>query len=125
KHTLVDPSRKAMGFPSGVPGVPDSIFAPANFINPVFIYDWGTNFDYSDGTGAPGAMPPAIRNVIPMKVPRVDRDGNELGGVPTVLRDAPLGTYLGWNITANGFHEGQVCNYIGGMIPFAVTRAER
>src|SRR5437870_10436247 len=33
-------------------------------------------------------------------VPRVDADGNELGGVPTVLRDAPLGTYLGWNITA-------------------------
>jgi hypothetical protein len=38
--------------------------------------------------------------VIPLKVPRVDADGNELGGVPTVLRDAPLGTYLGWNITA-------------------------
>ncbi len=37
-----------------------------------------------------------------MKVPRVDRDGNEFGGVPTVLRDAPLGTYLGWNITAAG-----------------------
>lgn len=81
--------------------------------------------DYSDGTGMPGAMPPAIRHVIPMKVPRVDRDGNELGGVPTVLRDAPLGTYLGWNVTAGGFHEGQVCNYIGGMIPFVVTRAKR
>ena len=49
-----------------------------------------------------------------MKVPRVDADGNELGGVPTVLHDAPLGTYLGWNITAAGFHRGQVCNYIGG-----------
>jgi Alpha/beta hydrolase domain len=125
EHTLVDPTRKAMGFPLGVPGVADSIFEPANFINPVFIYDWGTNFDYSDGTGVPGAMPPAIRHIIAMKVPRVDRDGNELGGVPTVLRDAPLGTYLGWNITAAGFHKGQVCNYIGGMIPFAVTPAER
>jgi hypothetical protein len=63
--------------------------------------------------------------VIPMRVPRVDADGNELGGVPTVLRDAPLGTYLGWNITAAGFHQGEVCDYIGGMIPFAVTQAER
>ena len=36
-----------------------------------------------------------------MLVPAVDADGNELGGVPTVLRDAPLGTYLGWNITAD------------------------
>ena len=53
-------------------------------------------------------------SVISMKVPRVDADGNELGGVPTVLRDAPLGTYLGWNITAAGFHRGQVCSYIGG-----------
>jgi hypothetical protein len=42
-----------------------------------------------------------------------------------VLRDAPLGTYLGWNITAAGFHKGQICNYAGGMIPFAKTRAER
>ena len=68
---------------------------------------------------------PRINGVIPMKVPRVDADGNELGGVPTVLRDAPLGTYLGWNITNTGFHAGQVCNYVGGMIPFAHTAAER
>ena len=45
--------------------------------------------------------------------------------MPTVLRDAPLGTYLGWNITAGGFHQGQICNYVGGMIPFALTLAER
>jgi hypothetical protein len=51
-----------------------------------------------------------------------------LGGVPVVLRDAPLGTYLGWNITAGGarpFHHGQICDYAGGMIPFAKTKAER
>ncbi len=124
-RTLVEPTKHAMGFPSGIPGVPDSIFAPGNFVNPVFVYDWGPNFDANDGTGAPDNLPPAIKRVIAMKVPRVDRDGNEVDGVPTVLRDAPLGTYLGWNITAAGFHQGQVCNYIGGMIPFAVTRAER
>ena len=39
-----------------------------------------------------------------MLVPKVDSDGNELGGVPTVLRDAPLGTYLGWNITRREAH---------------------
>ncbi|HEY3246630.1 MAG TPA: alpha/beta hydrolase domain-containing protein, partial [Phycisphaerae bacterium] len=33
--------------------------------------------------------------------------------------------YLGWNITATGFHRGQVCNYQGGWIPFAKTLAER
>ena len=34
----------------------------------------------------------------------------------------------GWNITAGGarpFHTGQICNYTGGMIPFARTKAER
>jgi hypothetical protein len=69
-----------------------------------------------------------------MLVPRVDSDGNELGGVPTVLRDAPLGTYLGWNITAGPldasydgrpFHAGQTCNYVGGMVPFFKTQAQR
>jgi hypothetical protein len=60
-----------------------------------------------------------------MKAPRVDADGNELGGVPVVLREAPLGTYLGWNIVAAGFHKGRLCNYAAGMIPFATTRAER
>ena len=122
---LVDPTQAAMGFPSGIPGIPASIFLPENFVNPVFDYDWGPNFNEFDATGVPTNLPPPIKSVIKMKVPRVDADGNELGGVPTVLRDAPLGTYLGWNITTTGFHAGQVCNYVGGMIPFAHTKAER
>src|SRR3954467_5403528 len=116
---------KSMGFPKGVPGTPDSIFLPENFIFPVFDYNWGPDYDHSEASGVPTNAPPPIRHVIKMLVPRVDADGNELGGVPTVLRDAPLGTYLGWNITAAGFHQGQVCNYIGGMIPFARTLADR
>jgi hypothetical protein len=123
--TLVDPTPAAMGFPDGIPGIPATIFAPANFVFPVFDYDWGRSFDDVDATGVPSRFPPKIERVIKMKVPRVDGDGNELGGVPTVLRDAPLGTYLGWNVTSAGFHEGQVCNYVGGMIPFARSREER
>jgi hypothetical protein len=55
--------------------------------------------------------------------------------VPVVLNDAPLGTYLGWNVTDGRtspplaqyrpFHGGQLCDYVGGMIPFARTSAER
>lgn len=122
---LVEPTQTAMGFPSGIPGIPSSVFAPENFVNPVFDYDWGPQFNRTDATGVPTNFPPAILATIPMRVPRVDADGNEVGGVPTVLRDAPLGTYLGWNITTGGFHAGQVCNYVGGMIPFATTRADR
>jgi hypothetical protein len=131
---LVEPTKEAMGFPSGVPGIPDSIFLPENFIFPVFDYDWGPFYDHSEANGVPTNAPPPIRHVIKMLVPRVDADGNELGGVPTVQNDAPLGTYLGWNITAGPgdaqydgrpFHAGQVCNYVGGMVPFFKKKADR
>jgi hypothetical protein len=131
---LVDPTMSAMGFPHGIPGIPDAFFTPERFVFPVFDYDWGPQFNETDATGVPTNLPPPILHVIRMKVPKVDADGNELGGVPTVLRDAPLGTYLGWNITAGPgdfgydgrpFHAGQTCNYIGGMIPFAHNLAQR
>jgi len=137
ERALVESTQKAMGFPSGIPGIPNSIFAADNFIFPVFDYDWGPQFDEFNATGNPTNVPPPIKNVIQMMVPKVDGDGNELGGVPTVLRDAPLGTYLGWNITSGPgdpgfnnaspqpFHAGQVCNYVGGMVPFAKTKAQR
>jgi hypothetical protein len=125
ERTLVLPTMAAMGFPHGIPGIPESIFLPENFIFPVFDYDWGPQFDEFNATGDPTNMPPPIKHVIQMLVPAVDTDGNELGGVPTVLRDAPLGTYLGWNVTSAGFHAGQVCNYVGGMVPFAITKAQR
>ena len=95
---------------------------------PIIDYDWGPQFDPNDASGVPSIAPPRIRKVLPMLVPRVDADGNEVGGIPTVLLEAPLGTYLGWNITANGtkpFYAGQLCYYAGGMIPFARTKAER
>ena len=133
-RTLVEPTRAAMGFPRGVPGIPDSIFAHESFVNPVLDYDWGPDFDEFNATGTPTNEPPPIKNVIKMLVPKVDSDGNELGGVPTVLRDAPLGTYLGWNITAGPgdpnydgrpFHAGQTCNYVGGMVPFAKKTSDK
>jgi hypothetical protein len=122
---LVDATKEAMGFPS-LPGLPATV--PGNFIMPVLDYDFGPEFNYSDGSGIPTLAPPKIKRAIRMLVPKVNADGNEQGGVPVVLHDAPLGTYLGWNITAGGarpFHQGQICNYMGGMIPFAKTKAER
>jgi hypothetical protein len=100
----------------------------ADFIMPVLDYDLGEKFNYADGSGKVSNVPPKIKQVLKMLAPKVDADGNELGGVPVVLGDAPLGTYLGWNITADGakpFHKDQICDYVGGMIPFAKTAAER
>jgi hypothetical protein len=123
---LVEANKTAMGFPT-IPGLRPTVPEP-DFIMPVLDYDWGAQFNYTDASGVPSNAPPPIRQVIKMLVPRVDADGNEIGGVPVVLRDAPLGTYVGWNITAGGarpFHQDQICNYVGGMIPFATTMSER
>lgn len=120
--TLVQPTKAAMGFPN-VPGMPAT--APTGLINPVLDYDFGPQFDYSDASGIVTIVPPNIKRVIPALVPRVDADGNEVGGAPVVLRDAPLGTYMGWNITNGGFNNGKICNYAGGMVPFARTQADR
>ena len=131
---LVKPTMKAMGFPKGIPGIPESVFKPENFVFPVLDYDWGPQYDHSEASGNPTNAPPPILHVIKTLVPRVNKDGNEMGGVPTVQNDAPLGTYLGWNITAGPgdvgyqgrpFHAGQVCNYVGGMVPFFKTKLQR
>jgi hypothetical protein len=123
---LGEASKAGIGMPA-LPGLRPTIPEP-DFIMPVHDLDWGPRFNAVDGSGVPSLAPPRIRQVLKMWAPKVDADGNELGGVPVVLLDAPLGTYLGWNVTAGGdrpFHAGQICNYVGGMIPFARTKAER
>jgi hypothetical protein len=117
---LVRPDQTAMGFPA-IPGAP----LPDNLINTFFDYDFGTGFRYGDLSGAIGVQPPVIRGIIPMLVPRTDSDGNEVGGVPSVLQQVPLGTYLGWSVTASGYLKGRGCGFVGGFIPFVRTKAER
>ena len=124
--TLVPANKKDLGFPT-LPQLRSTIPEP-DFIMPIIDYDWGSRFNPVDGSGIADNAPPPIRQVLGMYAPKVDADGNELGSVPVVLLDAPLGTYLGWNVTASGarpFHAGQICNYVGGMIPFARTEQER
>jgi len=123
ERTLVEST--AFNFPTGIPGIDYNVFKTENFAFPILDYDWGPDYDHFNASGVPTNMPPPINAVVKIMVPKVDADGNELGGVPTILRDAPLATYLGWNITSAGFHAGQVCNYVGGMVPFAKTKAQR
>ena len=123
---LAASNKAAIGFPT-LPGLRASV-PEADFIMPVHDYDWGPQFNFADGSGIPSNAVPRIKNTVNMLAPKVDADGNEVGGVPVVLLDAPLGTYLGWNVTAGGdrpFHKDQICNYVGGMIPFARTADER
>ncbi len=117
---LVPPQHAAMGFPA-IPGYP----LPDNLINTFYEYDLGPKFQYNDLSGVISMEPPVVRRTIAMLVPKTDADGNEIGGIPSVLQQAPLATYLGWNMTASGYLKGRGCGFAGGMIPFARTKAER
>jgi hypothetical protein len=117
---LAPSTRSAIGFPN-IPGVP----SPEGLVNPLYDFDFGPEFKYNDLSGAITKNPPAIKQTLPTLVPKVDADGSDVGGVPSVLRQAPLGSYLGWNITASGFDKGKICQLAGAYIPFAKTKAER
>ena len=58
-------------------------------------------------------------------VPKVDADGNDVGGVHSTMRQAPLGTYTGWNLRKAGMMENEFCDLQGSYMPFAKTAADR
>jgi hypothetical protein len=117
---LVAPMPEAMGWPA-IPGNP----TPAGKINPFFDNDFGDTFVHADLSGVIAIQPPRIRGILPSRVPRVNTDGNETAGVPSVQLGVPLGTYTGWNELAQGYGAGGGCGFHGGFIPFALTEAER
>jgi hypothetical protein len=92
---------------------------------PLYDYDFGPAFKYGDVSGQMAMQPPVVRQVLPQLVPKVDADGNELAGIRSVLLEAPLGTYTGWNPIGRGFFRGQIQALGGGYIPFAKTKAQR
>jgi hypothetical protein len=94
-------------------------------VNPLFDYDYGPGFRNNDESGVMENVPPAIRRVIMPLVPKVDADGNERGGVPSLLLRLPLGTYTGWNPIPSGALKGRERSLAGGYIPFAKTKADR
>jgi len=131
---LVLNTKKAVGFPD-VPGLPfggDQAWPP-------FVYNFGPKENYGQESGVPTIQPPVIERVLPVYVAKVNADGNEdVDGVPTVLGEAPLGTYVGWNLATTGWYGpnasngpgsvGQVfagAGNSGGFWPFWDTKARR
>jgi hypothetical protein len=119
---LVANTKDAMGFPD-LPGKP----SPTGMAIGLMDYDFGPELNYNDFSGVITRQPPGIKKTIPALMPKVNADGNEMVGIPSIQHQVPLGTYTGWNMTAGGFFKGQPCGggLTGGFIPFQSTKAER
>ncbi len=119
---LVANTAEAMGWPR-IAGTP----LPTGMAIGLLAYDYGPSLDYNRFTGVLDRWPPTIAATIAPLMPKLDADGNEVGGVPSMLHQLPLGTYTGWNITRSGFFKGQPCGggLTGGYVPFARTAADR
>lgn len=119
---LVANNAADVGFPN-IPGFPYG----GNNAWPPIVYDFGPGVDYDQETGVASIQPPKVLQVLTPYVPHVNSDGNADGGsVPSVLFQAPLGTYTGWNIIpAPSPYAGQQDSLSGGFWPFWDTQANR
>jgi hypothetical protein len=107
-------------------GVERPVIPPERVANALHVLDFGPLYrpDTTSGiiTIEPPLTKPAAYGVL---VPKVDADGNDVGGLRSVFLEVPIGTYTGWNLYRKGNFEGGLCNLQGSFIPFATTRAER
>jgi hypothetical protein len=94
--------------------------------NPLHVLDYGPRFDHDDESGIIDNHPPIVSAAeYGVRVPQVDVDGNDLGGVLSTAVQAPLATYTGWNLGREDRWEDQLCSLQGSYIPFAQTLEER
>lgn len=71
-------------------------------------------------------QPPKNRDTFPCLVPRLDTNGNDLGGIRNVEITVPLVTYFPWNVRT-GFKGGshELIDFLGTFIPFPRTEKEK
>lgn len=112
--TLVAPERIAL---PAVPGL-----EPPGEPHLAYRVDYGPRF----GEGIVDHEPPRVGPPFGVRVPQLDGDGNELGGIRLPEIAVPLATYTAWNPRRHeaGFSD-ELAGLIGGFVPFPATRAER
>jgi hypothetical protein len=114
-HDLVP--REAVTFPK-IPGVAFPAYAPLTWR-----MDFGPRFA---SLGIADDEPPHLGLPYDTLVPRVDADGNDVGGIALPFLAVPVGTYTGWNEDPS---EPASLNILAGLfgsfVPFARTASER
>ena len=114
-RTLV--SAESLGFPR-LPGVE----TPATPIVRRWI-DYGADWNRGIFSRVP---PEPLSPPYVSLVPRVDADGNEVGGVRLPDVSVPHATLTGWALrTLSAGNAGAICGLDGFVLPFARTAAER
>jgi hypothetical protein len=70
--------------------------------------------------------PPVLGRSYAVLVPRVNADGNDVGGIAMPEVTVPLGTFTGWNVTRPALPDlGYLAGLVGSFHPFAATRKAR
>jgi hypothetical protein len=120
RHPRIDDGTLvAMSGPSvAIPG-----FVAAKGPAPRPRFDYGPDF----AKGIIDTVPPvALPDRYGVLVPKVDRDGNEIGGVVLPELAVPTATATGWSVrSASAGAAGELCYLDGSYLPFARTKAAR
>lgn len=115
--TLVTREILATRFPA-IPGVR---FPPA--LSEVKALDFGPRFSRTGGLLS--RVPPSTGRPYALRLPAVDEDGLDLGGIRTLDIAVPVGTNTGWNLWAPGPKGNDLCGLSGSFFPFPRTAAQR
>jgi len=85
--------------------------------------DYGPRFRTE---GVVTRQPPELGPAFPVRVPQVDADGNELGGLRLPEQAVPLATYTPWNWRAREIGAAdELADFRGAFLPFPATERER
>jgi len=86
---------------------------------------WRLDFGPAWRKGELSLQPPVVGDPFPVRVPQVDADGNDRGGIALPEITVPLATYTGWNLRAPAIGapvERQA--FLGSFVPLRVTAEE-
>jgi hypothetical protein len=109
--------RESVRFPK-IPGLRFPDYMPS-----FWKMDFGENFER---TRVILNEPPILGDRLPVLVPQVDADGNDVSGIRIPEVAVPLGTYTGWNIRLPQLKDLEyLAGLVGSFEPFAKTKEER
>ena len=94
--------------------------------NPLQVLDFGPEYRPGDSSGVVTIEPPRAGVMsYGVRVPQADADGADVAGVRSVYQQAPIGSYMGWNVGRKDRFEDGFCLFQGAFMPFAKTKEER